>query len=470
DQNWVLFIRGSFYSVILSLSFLEVLSSTLPPAAAPLIDGQPFIVAWNIPTSVCRRLDVALDMLPFQLVSTPAKVTGQDLTLFYNDRLGLYPHVMEGTKQQVHGGIPQRGNLGASLAKAQGDIRHYIPSVVSPGLAVIDWEDWRPLWDRNWGSKNIYRSLSISHALQQNPFLSPERAVPVAKWQFQVAARRYMLSTLSLGTRLRPQQRWGYYLFPNCYNYGWEEAGYTGRCPQQVMRQNDELLWLWEGSTALYPSVYLAAPLGDRHAAALFVRNRVQEAMRIAALPRRAFTLPVYVYTRPVFADQNRRFLSEGDLVSTIGESAAVGASGSVLWGASASCEALSSYLTSILNPYVANVTAAARLCSDMLCQGNGRCLRKNYDSEGYLHLNPDSFVIFRSEEGYLVVGWPTFSDLTTLADRFTCQCYAGRSCSPQLPSQIPRSPIVILQMDNLAGMPAHCLPGLSDRPALGGE
>ncbi|KAL4659402.1 hyaluronidase-4-like [Arapaima gigas] len=437
-------------AVLVVLTFPKTLSSTLPPATGPLIDGQPFIVAWNIPTSVCQRLDVALDTSPFQLVSTPAKVTGQALTLFYSERLGLYPHVVEATEQQVHGGIPQRGNLGASLVKAQADIHHYIPSAHSPGLAVIDWEDWRPLWDRNWGSKSIYRSLSVSYAHQENPFLSPEQVVQVARWQFQAAARRYMLSTLSLGSRLRPQQRWGYYLFPNCYNYGWEDPGYTGRCPSRVTSQNDELLWLWEGSTALYPSVYLVASLGDRRAAALFVRNRVQEAMRAAALPRRPFTLPVYVYARPVFVDQNRCFLSEGDLVSSIGESAAVGASGTILWGASAdfndkaSCEALSSYLTSTLNPYVANVTAAARLCSELLCQGNGRCLRKEYDSDGYLHLNPDSFVIYRSEGGYLAVGWPTFSDLEAIADKFTCQCYTKRNCSLQLPSLMPRYPVVI--------------------------
>lgn len=41
------------------------------------------------------------------------------------------------------------------------------------------------------------------------------------------------------------------------------------------------------------------------------VRNRVQEALRVSALHRRSVTAPVYVYTRPVFVDQNRRFLSQ---------------------------------------------------------------------------------------------------------------------------------------------------------------
>lgn len=46
------------------------------------------------------------------------------------------------------------------------------------------------------------------------------------------------------------------------------------------------------------------------------VRNRVQEALRVSALPRQSDTAaavaaPVFAYTRPVFVDQNRRFLSQ---------------------------------------------------------------------------------------------------------------------------------------------------------------
>ncbi|XP_036374433.1 hyaluronidase-5-like [Megalops cyprinoides] len=437
---------------LLTLSILATLSSALPlpPTAIPLSDGQPFVVVWNMPTPTCRRYDIPLDTSPFLAVTTPAKVPGQFLELFYSDRLGLYPYVNPTTKQQFYGGIPQRGNLSASLAKAQTDIAYYIPSESTPGLAVIDWEDWRPLWDRNWGSKRIYCSLSVAYARQCFPLLPTAQIIAKAKMQFQAAARDYMVETLDLGVSQRPQYLWGIYLFPNCYNYGWADPGYTGKCPEEVKSQNDELLWLWEASTALYPSVYLPSSLGGSHNAALFVRNRVQEAMRVAALPKRPFTVPIYVYTRPVFTDQNRRFLSEGDLVSTIGESAAVGASGSVLWGASAdfddkaSCEALSGYLTSTLNPYIANVTAAAKLCSDTLCQGNGRCVRQDYNTDAYLHLNPSSFKIQSSDGRYVAVGRPTLADLRVFAEKFTCQCFAGLDCSPKLTPQLRRTLMVI--------------------------
>ncbi|KAF7647296.1 hypothetical protein LDENG_00174700 [Lucifuga dentata] len=338
----------------------------------------------------------------------------------------------------VYGGIPQRGNLKASMNKARADINYYITSRTTKGLAVIDWEEWRPLWDRNWGMKRIYQILSVAHTMQTEKSLTVQQATVKAKLQFQVAARDFMSDTLLLGRSMRPNYLWGFYLFPNCYNYGWEEPGYTGQCSKEVRRQNDELLWLWESSTALYPSVYLQASLAGSHKAALMVRNRVQEALRVSALPRRSCTAPVFVYTRPVFTDQNRRFLSQVDLVSTIGESAAVGASGAVLWGASsdyddkASCEALSSYLSSTLNPYITNVTAAAQLCSNFLCQGNGRCVRKHYNSNHYLHLNPGNFQVVYVQNRYHVKGRPTFAYLKVLSQRFTCQCYEGLYCRPR--------------------------------------
>ncbi|XP_073336502.1 hyaluronidase-1-like [Pagrus major] len=421
----------------------------LPHTTSPLFEHQPFIVTWNIPDLVCKRYNISLDTSPFKGVATPAKVPGQFLSLFYTDRLGLYPHVDLTSRTHFNGGIPQRGNLKASMNKARADINYYIPSKTTRGLAVIDWEEWRPLWDRNWGTKRVYQTLSVARVMRTNRSLTVQQAKEKAKQQFQEAARSYMSGMLAVGRAMRPNYLWGFYLFPNCYNYGWERTDYTGRCSKEVRRQNDLLLWLWESSTALFPSVYLQVSLADNPRAALMVRNRVQEALRVSALSTQsgaAAAAPVFAYTRPVFVDQNRRFLSQGDLVSTIGESAAVGASGAVLWGASAdyddqtSCEALSSYLSSTLNPYITNVTVAAQLCSNFLCRGNGRCVRKNYNSNHYLHLNPGNFRILHVQKRHLVLGRPTLTDLKTLSRRFTCQCYKGLSCSPRTNRELAKA------------------------------
>lgn len=95
-------------------------------------------------------------------------------------------------------------------------------------------------------------------------------------------------------------------------------------------------------------------------------------------------------------------------------------------------CESLSRYLKSTLNPYVANVTAAAMLCSEVLCRGRGRCTRKDYDSTHYLHLNPAHFTISQVEGRYVATGLPSAADVDALAKHFRCQCYAGQSCGAQ--------------------------------------
>ncbi|XP_056243843.1 hyaluronidase-like isoform X2 [Seriola aureovittata] len=411
----------------------------LPNTEPPLIHDHPFVAIWNAPTDQCRRLHIPLDTEAFQAVTTPADTPGQFLTIFYQDHLGLYPMVDTIKRKIYRGGIPQNGNLTEHLAKAQSQIDHHISQDSSPGLAVIDWESWRPLWEQNWGMKRIYQRLSITHALQVAPFLSSKQIYKLAKSQFQHASRRFMERTISLGNGERPSRRWGFYLFPDCFNYGWEKPGYTGKCSKKTQKQNNQMLWLWARSTALFPSIYLHPTLRNSPRAALYVRNRVQEALRVAALPKRPYTVPVYVYSRPLYRDQTQKFQSLMDLVSTVGESAALGASGVVIWGGTrdynnkAACQSLSEYLSSTFNPYIANVTAAAMLCSEVLCQGKGRCVRKMYDSSHYLHLNPAYFSLLRANRKYVAIGLPSATDLNAWAENFTCQCYAGSRCSPNL-------------------------------------
>ncbi|XP_039989212.1 hyaluronidase-1-like [Xiphias gladius] len=427
----------SYVAVCIIRSITTVLA--LPATEPPLVGDHPFVAIWNAPTDHCQRLRIPLDTAAFQAVTTPSAVTGQFVTIFYEDRFGFYPKVDTIKHKLYRGGVPQNGNLTEHLAKVQSQIDHSISQDSSPGLAVIDWESWRPLWDQNWGSKCIYQKLSITHALQMAPFLSSKQVSELAKSQFQHAGRRFMERTISLGIGKRPSRRWGFYLFPDCHNYSWEKPGYSGKCSAKTQKQNNQLLWLWERSTALFPSIYLHLSLRNSSRAALFVRNRVQEALRVAALPKRPYTVPIYVYSRPLYRQQTQKFQSLTDLVSTVGESAALGASGVVMWGgvkdynSEAACQSLSDYLKSTFGPYIANVTAAAMLCSEVLCQRRGRCVRKNYDSSQYLHLNPSHFRILRANRKYVAIGQPSAADLEAWAASFTCQCYWGWSCSPKL-------------------------------------
>lgn len=306
------------YPIASSMVFATLLvscCSSLNIRARPLFSNLPFLSIWNAPTELCtEKAGVQLDMNFFSLTGSTLKTSiGQNITLFYPDRLGYYPYKNEVTGEAFNGGLPQLSLLENHLKKAKEDIQFYIPSDEQFGLAVIDWENWRPVWIRNWGSKDIYRQESIELVQQRDLSLSEAEARAIAKMEFEAAAKSIMLESLKLGIEMRPNRLWGYYLYPDCYNYDYNQNphNYTGTCLDIEIERNNELKWLWEESTALYPSVYLETALRSSRNAQLFVRNRVQEAMRISYVSNSTHPLPVIVYTRPVFTDVYEEYLSQ---------------------------------------------------------------------------------------------------------------------------------------------------------------
>uniref|UniRef100_A0A8C4RMF1 Hyaluronidase n=1 Tax=Erpetoichthys calabaricus TaxID=27687 RepID=A0A8C4RMF1_ERPCA len=410
------------YKVPLIASFIFVISKMAPPYSS----WAPFAFLWNSPSSSCaKHYSVPLDLSLFAAVSDPSNnVVKQNLTLFYDTRLGHYPYITEDKNETIkyNGAIPQNTTLRDHLRQATVDITHYLPNKEAKGLAVIDWEEWMPLWYRNTDKKKIYRKLSVEHLRRHNPTETFATIKEKAIIQFETAAREFMKKTLQLGKYLRPNQLWGFYMFPECYNhYRNENIQYTGKCTERDVSLNNKLIWLWEESTALYPSIYFTQHLSNTTSAALFVRHRILEAMRVAELSKKPVPAPVYAYQRLVFSDNTTAFLSQVDLIHSIGESAALGAAGIILWGAST----MDSYLTSTLNPYIVNVTEATKLCSQILCHNNGRCIRKKLDSSDYLHLNPTNFHIQMNQHGqFISTGVPSKADLMYMVDKFTCQYY----------------------------------------------
>uniref|UniRef100_A0A8C0ZN80 Hyaluronidase n=1 Tax=Castor canadensis TaxID=51338 RepID=A0A8C0ZN80_CASCN len=391
---------------------------TMDLRAPPIIPNIPFLWAWNAPTEFCSgKFNEPLDMSLFFLTGSPRKTaTGQGVTIFYTDRLGYYPHI-DVSLTSVHGGIPQLGSLQDHLAKAQKDILHYMP-IDNVGLAVIDWEDWRPTWERNWKPKDIYKNKSIELVQQRNVNLNVTEATKIAKEEFEKAGRSFMEDSLKLGKSLRPNHLWGFYLFPDCYNHNNRKPNYNGQCPDKELQRNDALNWIWEESTALYPSIYLKSDLRSSQQAALFVRNRVQEAIRVSKVADAKSPLPIFVYIRLVFTDLTMEFLSEEDLVHTIGETIALGASGIVVWGTLG----------------LARSMVTAKMCSQVLCQNQGVCSRKNWDSDDYLHLNSVNFDIEAVQGGkYVINGKPTLEDLQYFTKKFHCSCYTNLNCKERL-------------------------------------
>ncbi|XP_008704123.1 hyaluronidase-4-like [Ursus maritimus] len=418
------------------LPLVKFTHSVLKPALSPVIKNRPFNVFWAAPTMQCQHFfNVDLNLQLFNILSNPLEAQrGSTIAIFYPNELGYYPYFSQEGKP-FNGGIPQNMNLSEHLKKAADDIANVISLWRSEGLVVIDWESWKPQWDRNWGNRLIYKNYSLAFTRNRHPDWSEMKVNTVAQQEFENAGRSFMHTTLALALEMRPKCLWGFYLYPDCYNYDYKinPQTYTGKCPNDEIFRNDQLQWLWEKSTALYTSIYLDKILKSSLNALKFVHYRVREAMRIAEMARHDYILPVFIFSRPFYLSSVEA-LSQEDLVHTIGESAALGAAGIILWGGyeySDSKETCLSVQKSIQGPlghYAVNVTSAAKFCSQSLCNNNGRCIRKTPESSSYLHMPESSTKKYILSKSFRFIISPTskLKTIKAMKNGFVCHCYYG--------------------------------------------
>lgn len=138
---------------------------------------------------------------------------------------------------QRNGGVPQQGNLDEHLIVFRKHLDELVPDVSNDGLAIIDFESWRPVYRQNFGTLQPYRDLSMKIERQRHPFL-PERFVQAeAARNFEEAARTFMDSSIAFARKLRPNAKWGYYGLPYCFN-GRDNA--IEDCAREVQRENDK--------------------------------------------------------------------------------------------------------------------------------------------------------------------------------------------------------------------------------------
>lgn len=282
------------------------------PAKLPLIGRKPFIAAWNAPLDLCTfRYNITTNVNHlFHIQGSPrADWTGQNVTIFYANRLGYYPHYTPHGKA-VFGGLPQNCSLDRHLFKAHQDINYFIPAEDFRGLAVIDWEFWRPQWSRNWHKKDIYRRKSKELTKKAYINVTATQVEELARRRFEKSAKMFMLKTIQLGRQLRPSALWGFYLYPDCHNYNLHDQNYTGFCPLLERLRNDELVWLWNSSMALYPSVTIRKHHSNSISNLHFTQHRIRESLRVASLTSKEYDLPTYVYLRLGYRDEALNFLT----------------------------------------------------------------------------------------------------------------------------------------------------------------
>uniref|UniRef100_W5NAU6 Hyaluronidase n=1 Tax=Lepisosteus oculatus TaxID=7918 RepID=W5NAU6_LEPOC len=350
--------------LLLALGLLAPPGGALQPARVPLVPGQPFLVLWGIPDSLCEGRP---DPSAFGMLSNGS--AGQ-FVVFYRDGLGLYPYY-DPQNQPVAGGLPQHTSLDMHLLKMDADVTSALPWPDYRGLAAIHWEDWAPLWGRNCGKKEIYREQSRSLLRQFFPDWAPAE---LDKWAqlpvFSQVQREGVQLSVAVVAPCWPRGPEGF-LFPDCTDALLALCHYTGQSQRQSAVRQEPLQRKREERHCEIPARTPGRQSRSRH--------RVNRAAPHAyPLPEKKTTHP-----GPVIGDVNGSVCRvQADLVHTIGESAALGAAGAVVWEKFFStktqrgCWELADYVRGVLGPYVVNVTTAARLCGEGLCQGRGRCVR----------------------------------------------------------------------------------------------
>lgn len=244
-------------------------------------------------------------------------------------------------------------------AKLGRDMDRYVPEDFT-GIVVIDYERWRPTWER---TRNVYNREGPIFAQDHDYIYDWRDAIRQTRadtyWSTPVEDRlqliydtydemalRFYVETIRECKRLRPNAQWTYFNFPKLRYYSDETPngviGY-GDLSHRASQINDKIQTLFDEMDVVVPSIYPQQwtvvgnnfrsdmPLNrqnrDRGNAA-FVSTNVAEGVRLAnGKP----VIPI-ISARYYMQWPERLWLNDLNIRQAITESRAAGASGLILW------------------------------------------------------------------------------------------------------------------------------------------
>lgn len=163
---------------------------------------------------------------------------GSAVSILYDP--GKFPALLENSSSrtlvQRNGGVPQQGNLGEHLQVFRQHMNELIPDKNNEGLAIIDFESWRPVYRQNFGTLQPYRNLSEDIERKRHPLAPEKRIEAEATRNFEKAGRSFMESTLEMARKMRPFAKWGYYGLPYCFN---GRGATVEDCSKEVKEENN---------------------------------------------------------------------------------------------------------------------------------------------------------------------------------------------------------------------------------------
>ncbi|EYB82135.1 hypothetical protein Y032_0366g6 [Ancylostoma ceylanicum] len=380
---------------MLTLLYSLTLSTALFDATVAQMDSFP--VYWNVPSKVCYDRNVDIPLQEFGITHNRGhEFLGDQIVIFYEYNFGYFPYFTDyDPNRPVNGGLPQKCPLAKHLALVSEQIREAIPREDFDGIAVIDFEEWRPLYQLNWGKKAVYKKESIRLIREQYPSISEKSAEELAKKEFNAAAKKIFLSTIGLARQMRPYARWGFYGFPYCnYDAGNSESDML--CSEKFRGYNDEMSFIFEASSALFPSIYLSLK-GTSAQNYRYIQAILVESSRIAALQNPV--LDFYPYTKFEYNPYQflDSFYAKKDVCNSLKQAADLGARGVVLWSSSKNmkerCDGLAGYVRDMLGPTVALIRKRSQRCRERRCSSNGQCVLPEPASRCTFRMQPSSYI-----------------------------------------------------------------------------
>lgn len=335
--------------------------------------SQDFTVYWG----VCMFGDVADSSWQSNLSFDNAAIS-RDLIFLTQFKVGAFP------KAGIHMFELRPEMWQQHWRKLASDMNRYVPQDFT-GIVVIDYERWRPYWERTRNIRNDgapFDAEDFDFLLDWRDAVRETRrdeynAVPAADRlqyvydTYDEMALRFYIETLRECKRLRPNAKWTYFNFPKLRYYCPEETprgtiGY-GDLTHRASHINDKCQALYDEMDVVVPSIYpqqwtvignnfrsdmpLARQNRDR-ANSEFIFTNVAEARRLA---KGKPVLPI-ISLRYYMQWPERLWLNDVNIRQAISVSQQAGAEGLILWegvGTRAEWNALQAMISERLAPAV---------------------------------------------------------------------------------------------------------------------
>ncbi|KAG5676364.1 hypothetical protein PVAND_006205 [Polypedilum vanderplanki] len=298
-------------------------------------ESNSFNVHWAVPTSNCRKFKVDFSDIALTnkniIQNTNDTVRGDKIVILYDP--GEWPKIdidQNGKLQYQNGGLPQNSSLDIHLRQFQIDIDRLIPNKTFDGLAVIDFECWRPIFRQNFGDLKLYRELTLLQVNKKHPTWTKDQVEAQAKIIFENAAFNFINRTMLRAKKLRPNAKWGFYGFPHCFNR-YRSFNQLEKCPDIVEEENNRLLFMY--SDVIYPSIYITNNQSDT-ALTKFVQGKMYETQRITQLINNPNTVKKLPFVRYEYTDISG-FMKKADMMNILKTIKSEGGDGVILWGSS---------------------------------------------------------------------------------------------------------------------------------------